>query len=202
MNSGFLRLCFILFVLCSFPSFVFAQTTTSSTDLQALIKQLEEQVKVLQSQVLNFQCELGTTKKELTEVKTELNLTHSLVRGSSGDEVKTLQEFLKQFPDIYPEGLVTGYFGPLTEAAVKKFQERQQIETVGAVGPKTLSKINELITQGAGASGVIPSGLLTAPGIQAKLATTTVVATTTPPVVSTTTVPIVPTSTTSTLTSK
>jgi hypothetical protein len=64
------------------------------------------------------------------------------------DEVKTLQEFLKQFPNIYPEGLVTGYFGPLTEAAVKRFQAKNIIESIGIVGPKTRAKINELITSG------------------------------------------------------
>ncbi|PIW91858.1 MAG: hypothetical protein COZ89_02970, partial [Candidatus Nealsonbacteria bacterium CG_4_8_14_3_um_filter_37_23] len=66
------------------------------------------------------------------------------------DEVKTLQEFLKTppagGPDIYPEGLVTGYFGSLTEKAVKKFQEKNGIEPIGTVGPKTRAKINELLS--------------------------------------------------------
>ncbi|MBI4992825.1 MAG: peptidoglycan-binding protein [Candidatus Magasanikbacteria bacterium] len=70
--------------------------------------------------------------------------TKSLYRGIKNDEVRALQEFLKQSPEIYPEGLVTGYFGPLTEAAVKKLQEKYGIETVGIVGPKTRQKLNEL----------------------------------------------------------
>ncbi|MBI3627574.1 MAG: fibronectin type III domain-containing protein [Candidatus Sungbacteria bacterium] len=85
---------------------------------------------------------------------------------------------------MYPEGLVTGYFGPLTEAAVKKLQEKQGIEAIGIVGPKTAIKINELLTQGAGASGIVPPGLTTAPGIQQKLGETT---TTIPPTATTTT---------------
>src|SRR3972149_5952421 len=84
-------------------------------------------------------------------------------KGMSGDEVKKLQTFLKQFPDIYPEGLVTGYYGLRTEAAVRKLQEKQGIEAIGIVGPKTLSKLNELVTEGAGSSETIPPGLLTAP---------------------------------------
>ena len=68
----------------------------------------------------------------------------TLQRGSRGDDVKRLQEFLKKSPDIYPEGLITGYFGPLTEAAVKRFQAKYGIETIGIIGLKTRQKLNEL----------------------------------------------------------
>ena len=74
---------------------------------------------------------------------TSYKFTKSLYRGIKNNEVKALQEFLKQSPDIYPEGLVTGYFGPLTEAAVKRFQAKNSIESIGVVGPKTRAKLNE-----------------------------------------------------------
>ncbi|KPJ56029.1 hypothetical protein AMJ49_05910, partial [Parcubacteria bacterium DG_74_2] len=67
-----------------------------------------------------------------------------------------------------PEGLVTGYFGPLTKNAVKRFQKIAGIEQVGVVGPKTSARINELLTVGAGKSGKVPPGLLIAPGIRKK----------------------------------
>src|SRR3989338_8904446 len=87
-----------------------------STD--SLILQLQQQVKALQEQLLKLQAEVSSTKTELEAVKTELKFTKILRLGVRGDEVTQLQEFLKQFPDIYPQGLVTGYFGPLTESAV------------------------------------------------------------------------------------
>ena len=59
---------------------------------------------------------------------------------------KKLQEFLKQHAEVYPEGLVTGYYGPLTEKAVKKFQEKYSIQSTGFVGPITRAKINQLLT--------------------------------------------------------
>lgn len=71
----------------------------------------------------------------------------TLQRGMRGKDVKILQEFLKQSPEIYPQGLVTGYFGPLTEMAVKRLQESQGIEPVGIVGPKTKAKLNELVVE-------------------------------------------------------
>jgi len=87
----------------------------------------------------------------------------------SGNDVKILQEILATDRDIYPEGLTTGYFGSLTEKAVKRFQKLANLEQTGTVGPKTLSKINELLKEGAGSSGKVPPGLLIAPGIRKKL---------------------------------
>lgn len=169
---------FVFLVASLLPAtFILAQNNNSNSDTQTLIKQLQEQIKSLEAQIVELRAQLETAK-------IELKFTKTLVRGMTGDEVKQLQEFLKQFSDIYPEGLVTGYFGPLTEAAVKRLQEKQNIEPVGIVGPKTRTKLNELITEGAGSSGVVPPGLLIAPGIQKKLestATTTQTGATTTP---------------------
>ena len=70
--------------------------------------------------------------------------TKTLKRGVSGEEVRQLQQVLKTMPDSYPEGLVSGYFGPLTQKAVKRFQVKHGIEAIGIVGPKTRKKLNEL----------------------------------------------------------
>ncbi len=78
--------------------------------------------------------------------------TQVLVRGSRGAQVSLLQEFLKRDATLYPEGLVTGFFGPATERAVQRFQARYGIVSggtplttgYGAVGPKTRVKLNAL----------------------------------------------------------
>lgn len=57
----------------------------------------------------------------------------------------TVQNFLAKDPDVYPEGSVTGFFGPATQRAVKRFQEKHGIEPVGFVGPATRAKLNELM---------------------------------------------------------
>ncbi|MBI2087031.1 MAG: peptidoglycan-binding protein [Candidatus Zambryskibacteria bacterium] len=138
-------------------SWVFAQT-----DPSLIIKQLQEQIKVLQAQVEEL-------KTQITQVKSELNLTRSLSQGLSGDDVKQLQTFLSQkYPEFY-SAPITGYFGPLTEQAVRKLQEKEGIEAIGIVGPRTTAKLNELITQGAGKSGTIPPGLLTGGGVTAPV---------------------------------
>ena len=79
------------------------------------------------------------------------SLSRQLEIGMSGSDVTSLQTFLALDPTIYPQGLVTGYFGPLTQAAVANFQSRNGLAAVGRVGPLTLPIIN---AQMSGAVGV------------------------------------------------
>ncbi len=78
-------------------------------------------------------------------------LTRQLEEGNSGADVSSLQTFLAKDPTIYPQGLVTGYFGSLTKSAVSNFQARNGIATVGRVGPITLVAINARMNGGFGA---------------------------------------------------
>ncbi|MFH1714083.1 MAG: peptidoglycan-binding protein [Candidatus Nealsonbacteria bacterium] len=143
---------------------------------QDLAQRLKAQIEELRSQIIQLQEQLVSLKevkqevKETTqEIKESLQLAKRLRRGMTGEDVKLLQEILSTDSEIYPEGLVTGYFGPLTERAVIRFQKKMGVEQVGLVGPKTLSKINELLKEGAGSSGKVPPGLLIAPGIKKKI---------------------------------
>jgi hypothetical protein len=58
--------------------------------------------------------------------------------GQRGEEILNLQKILKEFPEIYPEGYVTGYFGPLTQRAVKKLQSKCNLPETGVVDEATL----------------------------------------------------------------
>ena len=64
-----------------------------------------------------------------------------LKRGSKGESVKTLQEFLKLTTD--------GDFGPKTEAAVKEWQKTHGLMVDGVVGPKTWAAMGILNTDNA-----------------------------------------------------
>ncbi len=75
-------------------------------------------------------------------------LTRQLQLGMSGADVSALQTFLAQDRTIYPQGLVTGYFGTLTKSAVSNFQSRNGISSVGRVGPQTLAFINSIWMNG------------------------------------------------------
>jgi peptidoglycan hydrolase-like protein with peptidoglycan-binding domain len=83
-------------------------------------------------------------------------LSSTLDFGAKGTNVTNLQVFFADNASIYPEGLVTGYFGALTRAAVQRFQAAYGIVSSGSaattgygrVGPTTLAKINSLVLAG------------------------------------------------------
>ncbi len=54
-------------------------------------------------------------------------------QGVSGNNVKELQSLLAQDKTIYPEGLVTGYFGSLTKEAVKKLERKLGLSQTGEI---------------------------------------------------------------------
>ncbi len=55
-------------------------------------------------------------------------------------EIKFLQYFLRLIPDIYPEKLVTGFYGSKTENAVKRLQTKLNIPTTGRIDTNTRQK--------------------------------------------------------------
>ena len=71
-------------------------------------------------------------------------ITMELQAGMRNDQVSLLQGFLARDKSVYLEGKITGYFGPMTKAAVKRFQARYGIRQVGRVGPQTMAKLNEI----------------------------------------------------------
>ncbi|ULT56792.1 cell wall hydrolase [Neobacillus drentensis] len=62
--------------------------------------------------------------------------------GSTGDQIIHTQTILKEIG--YFDSQVTGYYGPVTENAVKRFQQDFNIEALGMVGPKTSKRLEEI----------------------------------------------------------
>lgn len=60
-----------------------------------------------------------------------------LKRGEKGYMVKALQQILKQDPTIYPAKLETGFYGPLTEKAVRRLQRKLGVPVTGRVDERT-----------------------------------------------------------------
>jgi g-D-glutamyl-meso-diaminopimelate peptidase len=78
-----------------------------------------------------------------------------LRRGDSGEDVKSLQKRLLG-KGINP-GPVDGVFGPKTEEAVKRFQEREGLDTDGIAGPMTLAALESLPTAPEAMPGEAPA---------------------------------------------
>lgn len=86
-------------------------------------------------------------------------LSRNLSYGAQGDDVKSLQNFLVSRGHLTADS-TTGFFGALTQAAVKAFQAANGIVSSGSpettgygnVGPSTRSKINALLGSSAGSA--------------------------------------------------
>ena len=67
-----------------------------------------------------------------------------LKNGDEGNNVKRLQQALSDM-GFLAKDKITGHFGDITEAAVKKFQEANSIQSTGTAAKLTLEKINTLM---------------------------------------------------------
>lgn len=108
----------------------------------ATAAELQQQVQSLKDTVTQLQQSKTSSTACPTPGKT-------MKRGSTGIDVTRLQQFLAQDKSVYPEGTITGTYGPLTETAVKRFQVKNGIASsgtadttgYGAVGPRTATAI-------------------------------------------------------------
>lgn len=136
------------------PHITQAETSTNT--------QMLEQIKALMAKVEELQKQLAVLRGEVKSV-----LKDGLSEGMTDADIAKLQELLATDPTIYPEGKKTGYFGPLTKEAIKRFQARHGLEITGKVDEETKDMLEEYLHEGFG--GTIPVGLLKAPGIAKKV---------------------------------
>ena len=96
-----------------------------------------------------------TVETIVTEIPASYKFSKKLEYNSKGDDEKYLQIFLKsQGSDIYPEAIVSGWFGPATKRALIRFQEKYTSDILtpfditqgtGITGSKTNDKINKIL---------------------------------------------------------
>src|SRR3989344_1874916 len=85
------------------------------------------------------------------------SFTNDLALGMKGDDVLRLQALLASDKEIYPEGTVSGYFGNLTAQAVKRFQTKYKLPSIGRVGPATRAKLAEIFGEGGKTPSAVPT---------------------------------------------
>lgn len=117
--------------------------------LKAQIAEIKAQIVALQAQIAAILAQKSQQRATLCKFETDLYF------GQKNDQVCCLQEFLKdQGEEVYPEGLVTGFFGSLTQSAVIRFQEKYASEILsslgltkgtGFVGFSTRAKLNQIL---------------------------------------------------------
>jgi len=112
-------------------------------DEQAAIKTLQQRIEELKRQVASLQLQLAMLKTNQNNTTCSV-FSSDLYYGMNSNQVKCLQQFLANLgSEIYPEKLITGYYGPLTMAAVKRYQILKGIITTGYFGPLTRAAVNQ-----------------------------------------------------------
>jgi PKD repeat protein len=151
-----------LFISALFPLAAHAATAA----------ELQAQIVDLLGRITNLQQQLGTSGGSTTGVggtaATSVpagvaqcpHVSRVLKRGATGVDVNRLQQFLALDPAVYPEAQVSGYYGALTEAAVKRFQCKNKLVCdgtpdstgYGVTGPRTAALMALQCSAGGGAS--------------------------------------------------
>jgi hypothetical protein len=113
--------------------------STGGSTVPAQILVLLNQIAALKAQLaLLLSGGTGGTGGTSTSTPMCFNFWRDLKKGDFGDDVKELQQSLAHSdPTLFPPGLVNGFFGPKTEAALKMWQKRYGISSssVGYFGP-------------------------------------------------------------------
>lgn len=140
-------------------------TTTQASSWQPISSQ--KRIEEIKKEIARLIAELNRLQNILSQIqkaekKSEIKgiplgykFNKNLWLGKRGEDVKYLQIFLKnQGKQIYPEGIVNGYFNYATKRAVIKFQEKYGSEILaplklkkgtGYVGFSTRKKINQML---------------------------------------------------------
>ncbi len=70
--------------------------------------------------------------------------THTLQKGSRGIDVNLIQRSFATDPDIYPKGVVSGYWGSFTQSAFLRFQNEYGLNMTGIFDEATRAVLNRL----------------------------------------------------------
>lgn len=131
---------------------------------------LQDQIAALQAQIAALQAQLNSLLQQVGGGQTggaavSCNFTRNLYLGVVGDDVKCLQQYLNSAGFTLASsgpgspGNETTYFGPLTKAAVVKWQEANAANVLaplgltagtGYWGPSSIGYYQTLVAQGGG----------------------------------------------------
>jgi len=104
-----------------------------------IVARMDQIIKEMQSLKNEFDSLSGQVKPtgSVLGANTAKRLTKTPVYGETSDNIGLIQKLLKTDPEIYPYQVVSGFFGPKTEEAIKNLQTRFKMNPVGVVGPAT-----------------------------------------------------------------
>lgn len=134
------RLLASVFTLTIFVAPLFASAQT--TDFSAALKRMDAiiaEMTALRSEFATLAGRVGVSvpAPAVQGVSTSVVLGDDLQYGSTNDAIARVQRLLATDAEIYPYGVDSGFYGPKTQEAVRRFQSRFGLDTVGIIGPST-----------------------------------------------------------------
>lgn len=133
----------------------------------ALVSEQSEVARALTSEGKTSTSLSAETEEAPSAAPLELSQGELLYNGSQGAKIEQIQDLLnQQGAQLETDGI----FGPLTEAAVRRFQQDNNLLVDGIVGPQTQAALNRSagietpVQQLAPTQQVVPVATLTAPG--------------------------------------
>ena len=151
-------------VICA-PFFAHAIT---AAEIRVEMAQIFEQIRILQAQLDAVTSQGTGNAPGNTNTGTSGSgsascpiISRTLTVGSEGADVTSLQRYLASDSSVYPEAIVSGYFGSLTERAVQRWQAKYgvvssgtpQTNGYGLVGPQTRAALSNCGAGGSSGSG-------------------------------------------------
>lgn len=103
-----------------------------STSSQILEFDIEKSKEILENE--GFKENQEGFREKTQEKEIPLLFKSDLKVGTQSQEVRELQKCLAQDKEVYPEGEITGYFGPKTKRAVIRFQEKYAKDILTPIG--------------------------------------------------------------------
>lgn len=141
-------------LLISSTLFVAPLSTYADHTGEHTIEQLKVQITALLAQVVALQQQLGSSSSGRSSTLSScprlvFNFYLGAADNTTDGQVSQLQRILAADAEVYPEARITGYYGPLTEQAVRRFQKKHGIVSSGSpqttgygvVGPATRIKL-------------------------------------------------------------
>jgi len=88
----------------------------------------------------------GSQTKSITSF-TGIQFENNLKFNDVSVEVSELQRILKEYPDVYPEGRITGKFDYLLKKAIERFQSKYSLQLTGEFDTPTRTQLNNLLNK-------------------------------------------------------
>ena len=104
-------------------------------DAVAKIEAMIAEMETLKAELSNLTIVVPTPAVQ--GVQSGSVLTMDLSYGATNEDIARIQRLLATDPSIYEYGVDSGFFGPKTQEAIRNFQARFGLDTVGVIGPST-----------------------------------------------------------------